>query len=80
VQVVADSAYAGQALRELPAAISWTTRLRANAALSELAPPRTSKPGSAPAQGGTAARPENTRRRRHLHPDHGAPLGATVQV
>lgn len=45
VHVVADSAYAGQVLRGLPAAITWTTRLRANAALSELAPPRTGKRG-----------------------------------
>ena len=45
VHVVADSAYAGQVLRSLPAAITWTTRLRANAALSELAPPRTGKRG-----------------------------------
>lgn len=33
VQVVADSAYAGKALRGLPAGINWTTRLRANASL-----------------------------------------------
>jgi len=45
VQVVADSAYAGKALRGLPAGINWTTRLRANASLSHLAPPRTGKRG-----------------------------------
>ena len=39
INVVADSAYAGKALRGLPAEVTWTTRLRANAALYELAPP-----------------------------------------
>lgn len=45
VHVVADSAYAGKALRDLPETITWTTRLRSNAALYELAPPRTGKRG-----------------------------------
>lgn len=45
VHVVADSAYAGKALRGLDSRISWTTRLRSNAALYELAPPRTGKRG-----------------------------------
>jgi hypothetical protein len=45
VHVVADSAYAGKALRGLPETITWTTRLRANAALYALAPPRTGKRG-----------------------------------
>ncbi len=45
IDVVADSAYAGKALRGLPAAVTWTTRLRSNAALYELAPPRTGRRG-----------------------------------
>jgi hypothetical protein len=45
LDVVADSAYAGKALRDLPAAVTWTTRLRANTSLYELAPPRTGKRG-----------------------------------
>jgi hypothetical protein len=45
VHVVADCAYAGQALRGLDSRISWTTRLRSNAALYQLAPPRTGKRG-----------------------------------
>ena len=45
LQVVADSAYAGKALRHLPAAVNWTTRLRSNASLYELAPRRTGKRG-----------------------------------
>lgn len=51
LHAVADSAYAGKALRGLPAGISWTTRLRANAALSELAPPRTGRRGRPRTQG-----------------------------
>jgi len=38
-------AYAGKALRGLPTHITWTTRLRANAALFTPAPPRTGKRG-----------------------------------
>jgi len=45
IHVVADSAYAGRTLRGLPTAITWTTRLRSNAALYELAPPRTGRRG-----------------------------------
>ena len=45
VHVVADSAYAGKALRGLPATSTWTTRLRCNAALHAMAPPRTGKRG-----------------------------------
>ena len=40
VHVVADAAYHGPALKQLPASVTWTTRLPANAALSALAPPR----------------------------------------
>ncbi len=48
IHVVADAAYAGAELRRLPGCVTWTTRLRSNAALYELAPPRTGKaaPGS----------------------------------
>jgi hypothetical protein len=45
IHVVADSAYAGKVLRALPACMTWTTRLRSNAALYELAPPRTGRRG-----------------------------------
>lgn len=45
LHVVADSAYAGKALRGLPETITWTTRLRSNAALYDLAPPRTGRRG-----------------------------------
>lgn len=45
LHVVADSAYAGGELKGLPAGISWTTRLRKDAALHGLPPARTGKPG-----------------------------------
>ena len=45
IHVVADAAYAGKELRRLPATVTWTTRLRKDAALYELAPLRTGKRG-----------------------------------
>ena len=49
--VVADSAYAGAELNKLPAQITWTTRLRKDAALCALPPQRTGKPGRPRAKG-----------------------------
>jgi len=45
IHVVADAAYAGDELRTLPAQVTWTTRLRKDAALFAPAPPRTGKRG-----------------------------------
>src|SRR5712691_10855149 len=45
IHVVADAAYAGKELRRLPATVTWTTRLRKDAALYELPGPRTGKRG-----------------------------------
>ena len=45
IDVVADAAYAGKVLRGLPDTVTWTTRLRSNAALYELAPPRSGRRG-----------------------------------
>jgi hypothetical protein len=45
VHVTADSAYAGEELKQLPGGVTWTTRLRANAALHDLPPERTGKRG-----------------------------------
>jgi len=45
VRVVADSAYAGGELKTLPAGVTWTTRLRKDAALHTLRPARTGRPG-----------------------------------
>ncbi len=40
IDVVADAAYHGPALKHLPPAVTWTLRLRANAVLYDLTPPR----------------------------------------
>ena len=45
VRVVADSAYAGGELKKLPDAVTWTTRLRKDAALHGLPPARTGRRG-----------------------------------
>ncbi len=45
LHLTGDAAYAGKALRDLPTQVTVTTRLRGDAALYELAPPRTGKPG-----------------------------------
>src|SRR6266567_7364159 len=45
IRVVADSAYAGGELKKLPAAVTWTTRLRKDAALYDLPPARTGRRG-----------------------------------
>ena len=51
VRVVADSAYAGGELKCLPAAVTWTTRLRKDAALYGLPPARSGKRGRPRAKG-----------------------------
>jgi hypothetical protein len=43
--VVADSAYAGAKLKKLPSRVTWTTRLRKDAALYGLPPARTGERG-----------------------------------
>ena len=45
IRVVADSAYAGGELKKLPPQVTWTTRLRRDAALHGLPPARTGKRG-----------------------------------
>jgi hypothetical protein len=45
IHVVADSAYAGGELKKLPHQVTWTTRLRKDAALHGLPPDRTGKRG-----------------------------------
>jgi DDE superfamily endonuclease len=45
IHVVADAAYAGKELARLPANVTWTTRLRKDAALYQLPGPRTRKRG-----------------------------------
>ena len=45
IRATADSAYAGEELKQLPDGVTWTTRLRSNAALHDLPPERTGKRG-----------------------------------
>jgi len=45
IHVVADAAYAGKEIARLPATVTWTTRLRKNAALYEPPGPRTGRRG-----------------------------------
>lgn len=45
LHVVADAAYHGPALRELPSNVTWTCRLPKTAVLYDLAPPRTGRRG-----------------------------------
>jgi DDE superfamily endonuclease len=52
IHVVADAAYAGGELKKLPPRITWTTRLRKDAALYDLPPGRTGRRGRPRAKGG----------------------------
>jgi hypothetical protein len=45
IHVVADAAYHGPALRDLPGNVTWTCRVPRNAVLYGLAPPRTGRRG-----------------------------------
>ena len=45
IHVAADSAYAGGELKKLPPRVTWTTRLRKDAALYDLPPERTGRRG-----------------------------------
>ena len=45
IHVTADAAYAGGELKKLPDRVTWTTRLRKDAALYELPPARTGRRG-----------------------------------
>jgi len=80
VHVLADSAYAGRALRDLPASITWTTRLRVNAALSALAPPRTGKRGRPPLKGERLAAPKTLASTTTFAPTSVHRYGATMQA
>jgi hypothetical protein len=56
IHVVADAAYAGKELRKLPGQVTWTTRLRKDAALHDLPPARTGC-RAGPAPGAAGCRP-----------------------
>ncbi len=56
IHVTADSAYAGEELQKLGADVTWTTRLRKDAALHGLPPARTGKRGRPRVRGQRLAR------------------------
>jgi hypothetical protein len=62
VHVVADAAYHGPALRDLPANVTWTCRLPKTAVLYALAPPRTGKRGRPRTKGGRLGTPADLAR------------------
>jgi hypothetical protein len=57
VHVAADALYHGPAIKDLPASVTWTTRLPKNAVLYDLAPARVRKPGRPPRKGGRLGTP-----------------------
>jgi DDE superfamily endonuclease len=80
LHVVADSAYAGKVLRGLPASVTWTTRLRSNASLYELAPHRTGKRGRPRLKGAKLASLANLAGRAKFAPTTVTRYGATTTV
>ncbi|MGH3500172.1 MAG: IS701 family transposase [Nocardioidaceae bacterium] len=80
VHVVADSAYAGKALRDLPSHLTWTTRLRSNAALYGLAPPRTGRRGRPRLKGDKLAPLAKLAQKASFTPTTVHRYGATVTV
>ncbi|HEX9359105.1 MAG TPA: hypothetical protein VF933_35515, partial [Streptosporangiaceae bacterium] len=73
IRVVADSAYAGGELKKLPMRVTWTTRLRKDAALYGLPPARTGRRGR-PRQKGDRLPPGRARGHDGAHPGHRHPL------
>ena len=51
IHFTADAAYAGEELKKLPEQVTWTTRLRKDAALYDLPPQRTGRRGRPRARG-----------------------------
>jgi hypothetical protein len=51
IHVTGDAAYISKSLRKLPAHITWTSRLRSNAALFDFAPPKTGLRGRPKSKG-----------------------------
>jgi len=68
VHVVADALYRGPAWQGLPAHITFTTRLAANAVLYGPEPPRTGRRGHPACKGRPPGHPCRDRRHRHLAP------------
>ena len=64
VELIMDGAYATKAWRGLPDRVTLTTRMRANAAVFALAPPRTGKRGRPALKGRAPGQPRPARRGR----------------
>jgi len=75
IRVVADSAYAGGELKKLPMRVTWTTRLRKDAALYGLPPARTGRRGR-PRQKGDRLPPRPGSRPRRRSPRSPSPATA----
>ena len=75
IDVVADAAYYGPALKHLPPTVTWTCRLtRQRGLVPARAAPRPWHQGSAPPQGRAAGHAQAAGRRRSLGPGHGPDL------
>src|SRR6266542_1035278 len=74
VHLVGDAAYIGKPLQGLPTQVTVTARLRSDAALHQLPPPPTGRPGRAQPSGRLPRRlpagPGHHRPYRHPSPDH----------
>ncbi|MGD0555210.1 MAG: hypothetical protein ABSA93_09555 [Streptosporangiaceae bacterium] len=74
IHVAADPAYAGGELKKLPPRVTWTTRLRTDAALYELPPARTGRRRPTQGQTRSASLPRRAGRHLGVHPGHRHPL------
>jgi hypothetical protein len=74
IHVTADSAYAGQELNKLGKQVTWTTRLRKDAALHGLPPGAHRQARPAPAARGPAPETGRPRRHRRVRAGHRHPL------
>ncbi|HEY8641494.1 MAG TPA: transposase [Candidatus Dormibacteraeota bacterium] len=70
LNVVADAAYHGPALRDLPANVTWTCRLPRTAVLYGLAPPRTGRRGRPRTKGERLGTPADLARNATWTTDH----------
>ena len=80
IHVVADAAYAGKELKGLPPGITWTTRLRKDAALYELPPARTGRRGRPRTKGARLSSLEVLARRAAFAPVTVTRYGKTATI
>jgi len=80
IHVVADAAYAGGELKKLPATVTWTTRLRKDAALYELPPARTGRRGRPRTKGARLSSLEVLARRAAFAPVTVTRYGKTATI